>query len=136
MICSCGIILCQPGRGWLLCHPTNGRGWDLPKGLKEEGEASLTTALRELHEETGLSLALADLVNFRDLGEHPYKKTKNLHLFYGEIAFIDTKRLTCSSLVIDQGHEFPEIDAYRVFPLDRVFQRLFKGIGKWIQTHL
>jgi 8-oxo-dGTP pyrophosphatase MutT (NUDIX family) len=35
--------------------------WDLPSGKSDPGESVMTTAVRELHEETGLVVAPADL---------------------------------------------------------------------------
>lgn len=46
----------DPGRLLLLRQPPN-RGWCLPAGLLQRGEAPIVGAARELHEETGVRLA-------------------------------------------------------------------------------
>lgn len=51
---SCGVLLFrrEPELSYLLLtHP---RGYDLPKGHRDDGESEETCALRELSEETGL----------------------------------------------------------------------------------
>jgi 8-oxo-dGTP pyrophosphatase MutT (NUDIX family) len=53
---SCGFLILrgQPVDSFLLMkHP---RRWDLPKGHLDEGETELQCALRELQEETGISV--------------------------------------------------------------------------------
>ncbi|MFY1686962.1 NUDIX hydrolase [Plantactinospora sp. WMMB782] len=48
-----------PGRILLLRQPSN-RGWTLPAGLLQHREEPLVGAARELHEETGIRLPLAE----------------------------------------------------------------------------
>ena len=42
----------------LICHPTghSQTTWDLPKGRQDPGEETITTAVRELAEETGIQI--------------------------------------------------------------------------------
>ena len=94
---SCGLIILNEKNEVLLCEVTGGKGrHDIPKGLKEEGESALATALRECKEETGF-----DLQNQRieDLGEHTYLAGKRLHLFKVKINsdFINLSEFKCSS---------------------------------------
>lgn len=51
--------------------------WSIPKGLKEDGEELIDTAIREFNEETGLGIKF-DLDSLIDLGivENKYKEIK------------------------------------------------------------
>jgi 8-oxo-dGTP pyrophosphatase MutT (NUDIX family) len=54
---SCGAIVYRRGLGgirYLLLRHTNGDHWSFPKGHAEKGETERETAVREVHEETGL----------------------------------------------------------------------------------
>ncbi len=58
---SCGaLILNRAESGWqlLLTQNRNGGHWAFPKGHVEEGETEKETALREVEEETGLSITI------------------------------------------------------------------------------
>ena len=60
---SCGALVYRIKNGelelLLLKHRFGGH-WSFPKGHVEEGETELETALREVHEETGLTIQLED----------------------------------------------------------------------------
>jgi 8-oxo-dGTP pyrophosphatase MutT (NUDIX family) len=138
--CSCGIILAHAPNGhpegWLLCHPTNGgKRWDFPKGLSDLSEDHLKAALRELFEETGV--LLFTLEGLIDLGQHPYTKDKDLHLFYLEVTSLNPKLMKCTSLVENKnGPDYPEMDAFAIFPLDKIKSMLGKSINAWIDQHV
>lgn len=55
MVKSCGVIVFRGAvaREFLLMRHAD--RWDLPKGHVDEGETEIVCALRELHEETGIS---------------------------------------------------------------------------------
>jgi 8-oxo-dGTP pyrophosphatase MutT (NUDIX family) len=58
-IISAGIVvyrLCDGRREYLIIRNRKGH-WDFPKGKQEPGETVLETAMRELYEETGLTVA-------------------------------------------------------------------------------
>ena len=58
---SCGAVIYRKPRGrvlFLILKHTNGNHWSLAKGHTEPGETELQTALREIDEETGLSVKL------------------------------------------------------------------------------
>jgi predicted NUDIX family NTP pyrophosphohydrolase len=129
--CACGFIIEEP-RGWLLCHPTNsGNRWDFPKGGSEVGEDHLVAAKRELLEETGLVLTSnQDII---DLGQHPYQDNRDLHLYYVKVDKIDTKVMHCTSMVLNpKGKNFPEMDAFVVFPKDLVLSKVGNRLKTWI----
>lgn len=133
--CGCGFILAEP-RGWLLCHPTNsGNRWDFPKGNPEPGESHLHTAIRELEEETGL--VLDSNVPMIDLGQHPYQNHRDLHMFYVFLPSIDTKTMTCKSMVLFEGKPvFPEMDAFVVFPKEKAISLLGNKLKAWVNSHV
>src|SRR5450755_4033810 len=91
---SCGTVVLTQERELLLCHVTGQRHWDLPKGGIHDGESPLDAALRETHEETGLSLDAATVL---DLGRHVYTGKKDLHLFALLSVKIDPRELHCDS---------------------------------------
>ena len=68
---SAGFVIFRRNGGTKFLFLTNKGRYDLPKGLKQEGEDDLECALRELKEETGIS----------DVGIVPnFKRTT--HYFY------------------------------------------------------
>lgn len=134
---GCGFILEDP-RGILLCHATNcGNRWDIPKGNAEHNEDHFECALRELYEETGLILSKEDLDQVQDLEQHPYQKHRDLHLYYLKFKTnIDVRALKCTSIVTNtKKPPFPEMDAFAVFPLKSVPNKIGKGFLKWIEDY-
>ena len=111
---SCGVIVRREPGELLLCHATGRNYWDIPKGVRDNGETAVAAALRELREEAGIEL---DESQVRDAGVHKYLPRKDLHLFV-----IDPPK---PSLNVDECHcsthytprystrEIPEVDAYR-----------------------
>lgn len=59
-----GIVVNSEGR--ILIVSQHGTSWSLPKGHIEAGEDTLTAALREIHEESGIT----ELEYVRDLGSY------------------------------------------------------------------
>lgn len=116
---SCGIAVLLASRELLLCHVTGQRHWDLPKGGIHADETACEAALRETHEECGLVLAAADLI---DLGRHAYSAKKDLHLFACLSERIDPRALHCDSCFVDRasGRLRPEMDGFRWAAFDRV----------------
>ena len=60
---SCGALIFRKsdnGTEMLLIKNRRGGHWAFPKGHVEEGESEVQTALREVKEETGLSVKLVD----------------------------------------------------------------------------
>lgn len=135
--CTCGFIINVTGRGWLLAHPTNGGNrWDFPKGGAEEGEHHLKAALRELREETGIDLQFESEETI-DLGQHSYQKDRDMHLFYIEVDELDTKALFCESMVINKnGPDYPEMDAFAIFPIEKVSSKVGTKMDLWIKANV
>jgi predicted NUDIX family NTP pyrophosphohydrolase len=115
---TCGIFLFDKYGRVLLGHPTNHAMdlWSIPKGLMDKGEDRFTAAVRELYEETNISLSNVGKFTTEFLGEAKYKhKKKKLAAFY-----IDTNNdfseydIKCDSMVTSMpGDDFPEIDLFK-----------------------
>lgn len=125
---SCGVIVTD-GRRILLGHATRSPRWDIPKGLAEPGEPPVAAAVRELAEETGLSVAESDL---RDLGVHPYLRDKDLALFIwmpAEMPAISV--LKCSStFTLPGGAVVPEFDRFGLFEWHEALGKVGKNMAR------
>ena len=83
-ILSCGIVLVRDANAdakTLLLRAYH--HWDFPKGMLEPGEQPLQTALREVHEETGINDAVFSWGE-RFLETGPYAKGKIARYFLAE----------------------------------------------------
>lgn len=53
---SCGVVLArETDKGWSTLFLRAFHHWDFPKGIREQGEEPVQTALREVCEETGIA---------------------------------------------------------------------------------
>lgn len=92
--------------------------WTIPKGLVEEGEALLATALREFKEEIGFT----PLGEYLPLGHVKQKGGKIVHGFAVEMDF-DVKTLLSNTFTIEwpprsgKMTQFPEVDRAEWFNL-------------------
>ena len=108
---TCGILITN-GIDLLICHPTNGRYWDIPKGRQDPDESYADTAIRELREETGISIK-EDTLTY--LGVHEYKPTKQLALFEHRIDVMPDPLLChCDSKFAHDGEMHAEMDQFAV----------------------
>lgn len=111
---TCGVLVTD-GTHLLICHPTNGRVWDIPKGKKEQGEEMDEAASREMLEETGLMVS-PDRLDL--MGIYAYKPEKDLVLFRHVVGGMpDPSTLFCTSEFDDQGTMTKEMDGYAVLPV-------------------
>ncbi len=92
---SCGVVITN-GSLLLSIVPWGKKHQrDIPKGHVEKGEEYVTTAVREVFEETGLQLNPEEL---DDLGHFEYTHYKDLHLFlYETEALPSISQMKCSS---------------------------------------
>jgi 8-oxo-dGTP pyrophosphatase MutT (NUDIX family) len=80
MVISAGLFLINKHNEILICHPTGGNHWSIPKGKIEDGESMLEAAIRETFEETNFTVT--DNINYQYIGEGKYKgRSKYLHTF-------------------------------------------------------
>lgn len=101
----------------LMIHPTNQKDyWDFPKGRVEDGETTLEAAIREVEEETGITID-KDENKISDLGFHIYNKHKNIHMYVCLDKDIDTSKLSCSEYVDTPHGSFPECDDFEFFSI-------------------
>ena len=112
-VLSAGVLV-RPSDGQLLLgHSSGNNHWDIPKGLVEAAEEPRAAALRELTEETGLTL---DASVWHELGRCAYNKAKDLWLFRTPLlGSIDLAALSCSSMFVDRfGRTRPEFDRFAI----------------------
>ena len=118
---TCGVLLIDPIKNWIfLSHVTKTPNWDIPKGIKEVNETPVDAAVRETREETGIELDSHMLV---DLGQHPYSRRKDIHLFMVTIdsQAIDLATCQCTSYFIARdGTSLPEVDQFAWFPIAKI----------------
>jgi 8-oxo-dGTP pyrophosphatase MutT (NUDIX family) len=125
---SCGVIVAD-GERVLLGHATRSPRWDIPKGEAEPDEDFAAAAARELHEETGLAVAVEML---RPLGVHGYLRGKDLALFaWTPDELPEPNTLTCrSTFTLPNGTVLPEFDRFAVFPWDEALSRVGKNMAR------
>lgn len=112
---TCGVLVTD-GANLLICHPTHGKTWDIPKGRRDEGETDAEAAVRELREETGL---VASIGKLEHLGVHDYKRTKRLSLFRYRVDHMpDPNTCHCKSTFEWYGRMLPEMDGFEVVSID------------------
>jgi putative (di)nucleoside polyphosphate hydrolase len=129
---SCGVIVTD-GVSLLLGHASRSPRWDIPKGIAEPDEPLLATAVRELHEETGLQVAPATL---RPLGTHAYLRDKDLALFAWLVPLMpEPKTLNCSSLVeLPGGGTMPELDRFGIFEFEAGLALVGRNLARVLAT--
>lgn len=125
---TCGVIITD-GKKMLICHPTNGKNWDIPKGRLDPDEDVRDCAVRELREETGIICENPD--DLIDLGLHEYKPSKKLHLFRWDVAELpDPMLLICTSLFEWHGRMIPEMDAFVIATIDHAIEKFNPDLAR------
>lgn len=120
---SCGTLVINKNGQILLCHVTGTALWDIPKGMQNPGESTFETAIRELHEETGLVFSEEA---FEEIGGFEYQKTKRLHLYQvrapQNLDCLD--HLVCTSYFAHPATRvpMPEMDGFRWASRDEIKQ--------------
>ena len=113
---SCGTLVVNVLDQLLLCHVTNTARWDIPKGMQDPGEDTLSAAMRELREEAGVVFLAS---RFEDLGGFAYRRDKRLHLYRvrarDEDGLGELSQLVCTSFFPHPvtGKPTPETDGFR-----------------------
>ena len=130
---SCGVIITD-GNRILLGHATRSPRWDIPKGVAEPGEAFPAAAVRELKEETGLSVPETDL---RALGIHLYMRDKALALFaWTPPELPSPETLSCrSTFALPSGAVVPEFDRFGLFPWEEALTKVGKNLARVLAAY-
>ncbi|RLB08985.1 MAG: NUDIX hydrolase [Deltaproteobacteria bacterium] len=144
---SAGILLYRFKDGKLqvmLVHPggpfwkNKDKGaWSIPKGICEEGEATIDAAKREFKEETGFEVD----GNFIDLGEIKQPSGKIVHVWAVE-GDLDTSKLRSNTFKLEwpkgsgRIREYPEVDKGEWFDIDTAMEKITKGQRGFLQILL
>ncbi|MEM7430343.1 MAG: NUDIX domain-containing protein [Pseudomonadota bacterium] len=81
---SCGVVpVRQVDDSWVVLMLRAWHNWDFPKGLREDGEEALETAIRELAEEAGIR-ELDQKWGDRFIETGPYSRGKTARYYLGE----------------------------------------------------
>lgn len=100
--------------------------WTIPKGLSDEGEELLDTAIREFEEETGIKPSEP----FIELGFVKQKGGKTVHAWAFEGAWDPASGFTCNNFQIEwppksaKFKSFPEIDDAQWMKLDFALEKI------------
>lgn len=129
---SCGVIITD-GTHIVLGHTTNGKFWDIPKGGMDKGETYLQTAIRELHEETGLQIDSTVLV---PLKIYHYRPKKDLMLFIWSVTTMpDPTTLFCKSeFTNEKKQKQPELDAFMIATFDQASTLLNPDLARIVMS--
>jgi 8-oxo-dGTP pyrophosphatase MutT (NUDIX family) len=131
MTITCGVLITN-GPQLFICHPTNSKHWDIPKGKKEGWEMIGDAAVRELQEETGLVLASSDI---RYIGIWTYKPGKDLALFaYCTDSMPNPAMCVCPSTFAENGQQIPEMDDWAVVSWDEAIARMNSDLARVLTT--
>ena len=110
---SCGALVYRIKNGelelLLLKHRFGGH-WSFPKGHVEEGETEVETALREVHEETGLTIQLED--GFRQSVEYYPRPNIRKQVVYF-LGYADDDRTRRQEEEISEIRWVPQKSAHR-----------------------
>lgn len=115
---TCGIFLFNRDGKFLVGHPTNSPSnvWSIPKGIKDDGEDDFGAAIRELYEETNISLKDIGEFEVQYIGDFAYSgnRKKILSAFYINTSHdFYNHNIICESMVISESGNFPEVDDFK-----------------------
>ncbi len=132
---SCGAVVYArswQGLRFALIRSASGN-WGLPKGHMEEGETEQETALREVKEETGLTVTLNS--RFRTIEEHPLGRSgrlKEVAYFLGQSALKTAKPRDTKEIRSVEWVSYRKAMRLLAFPGDR---RVLRDARQYIIKH-
>ena len=128
---SCGVFIFDKNNLVLIGHPTNASWtmpyWSIPKGEPDEFESRLETALREVKEETGISLDPKIVVT---VGSNIYTSGKKVLYAYATRLKVSGESLNAfchSSFINKEGKEIREIDKFEWVNVATALTKLHEG---------
>ena len=121
---SCGaVVVRETDDGWLTLMLRAYRNWDFPKGICEEGESPMETAVREVGEETGITdLDFAWGERSTDTG--PYNRGKTARYYLARTNQESVEMGIAPELGRPEHHEFRWIDFDEAYDLSAPRVRL------------
>lgn len=134
---TCAVVIRKAGK-LLLVHSTNApwTQWNFPKGIAEKDERHCDAAVRELKEETGLTIAADDL---QDFGIFRYLAGKDMHVFvYDAKEDINPRTMVCESLFFCDHLKkmFPEVNQWSMVPFAKFPVYLAPALTQLYNTEL
>ncbi len=132
---SAGTIILNEFNEIFLCKVTGQPQHDIPKGLIDDGEQPIDSAVRETMEETSIVL---DKASLKDLGVFDYIKNKKLHLFFINVKKndIDLTSLKCESFFENRYTKkmTPEVEGYVWVPINQIDKYVTTNMNNTLQT--
>lgn len=132
---SAGAIILNEFNEIFLCKVTGQPQYDIPKGLIDDGEQPIDSAVRETMEETSIVL---DKASLKDLGVFDYIKNKKLHLFFINVKKndIDLTSLKCESFFENRYTKkmTPEVEGYVWVPINQIDKYVTTNMNNTLQT--
>lgn len=114
---SAGVIIYNRDTDSLLMgHPTCSTQWDLFKGGIDNNEDPMSAAIRELREESGLSVSTDRLKDCGRMDYIPTKKTLHAFLFVtddNDVLCPNEKTCKCVSYFMKNDIPLPEMNAFK-----------------------
>ncbi len=128
---TCGIIILNEENEILMGKSNGNNFFDIPKGLKDEGESYIDAAIRECHEETNIHFQKDVL---KDIGLFEYNKEKNIYLFFIKLnkKNINMEDLKCNSFFEHYYSKkiLPEIEYFNWININNIEQHTAKSMSK------
>ena len=132
---AAGVLFRDDAGRVLLVKLTYKDGWEIPGGYVEKGESPLAAAVREVAEELGADLDVADLLVL-DWAPHPAEGDKLLVIFRGRtLDQADVDRLRLDTTEIAEARFFPVDQLADLMP-DRLARRVAEATRQDSGTHL
>ena len=105
----------------LVGHVTNHNAWSIPKGHFEESDGGyFACAVRELWEETNISLSDINILEKHEFGFNVYRNSKKKIKTFLIITDtpIETLNIKCNSYFYEDNIKTPEFDTYKWIKVD------------------